>query len=86
MERTDLINVIIKFCIEYKLFDNLNKEDEIKSRIESQLDDVSFIENLINTIIVKTRNCEKVDNNKIKHLLLELEKVRLELEYINGRG
>jgi len=45
------------------------------------LKDVSFIESLINTIIVKTKKSKDIDVEKLKELLLELEKIRLDLEY-----
>jgi len=81
MERKELINAIIDFCIEYRVFIKLNSTDEIKIKIENGLNDMEFIENLINTIILKARNSKNIDIDKIKNLLLELEKIRLELEY-----
>jgi hypothetical protein len=81
MEREELINIIIDFFIEYKLFKKSVKIDEIKNAIDEQLNDARFIENLINTIIRKTQNRKNIDTDKVKNLLLELDKIRLELEF-----
>jgi len=80
MERKELINIIIDFFIEYKLFDKSIKIKEIKSKIDDQLKDIEFVESLINTVIVKVKKRKNVDL-KVKILLLELEKIRLELEF-----
>ena len=84
MERIELINEIIEFCLKYRLFNRAIRTDEIKRNIGSRLDDCIFVENLINTIVLKTRKRKNTDVHKIKNLLLELEKIRLDLEY-NGR-
>jgi len=81
MERNILVNEIAAFCFSYGVFDKSIRAREIKKNIKSQLDDVEFIESLINTLIVKTRNRKNIDIEKLKELLLELEKIRLDLEY-----
>ena len=81
MKRKELINAITDFCLEYKLFDRSVKVDVLINKISEQLKDIEFVESLINTIIIKTRKRRNIDTNKIKNLLLELEKIRLELEY-----
>ena len=81
MERNVLVNEIASFCFQYGIFDKSIRVSEIKNRIRNQLDNVEFIENLINTLIIKTRNRKNIDVEKLKELLLELEKIRLELEY-----
>ena len=81
MEREVLIDEIIDFCFKYDLFDKSVIVSEIKNRIGEQLKESAFIENLINTIVVKTRKRNKMGNKKIRELLLELERLRLELEY-----
>lgn len=81
MKRKVLSNEITNFCLEYGVFNITTKISDIKTRIEHQLDDYDFVESLINMIITKTKEKEKVDTERLKKLLLELEKVRLELEY-----
>ena len=81
IQRETLVNEIISFCYEYELFGKSVREDLIRKVIEERLEESEFIENLINTIIVKTKNREDIDVQNLKELLLELEKVRLELEY-----
>jgi len=82
MERNDLINEITDFFVEYGLLSKSVNIDEIKSKIDEQLNDIPFIESLINTIILKTRNGKAKNYIRIIKLLAELEKVRLELEYM----
>ena len=83
MERKELINEIAYFCYEYRLFSKVIEESEIKERIEKQLNESDFLESLINTIIVKTKNHKNMNVEKLTALLLELEKLRLEIEYKN---
>jgi hypothetical protein len=80
MKREILVNEIINFCDEYKVFNNSISKNEIKNMIEIWLNDTSHIESLINTII-KTSYHVNMDKEKLKTLLLELERIRLELEY-----
>jgi len=81
MERKDLINEIISFCYIYKLFGRSAKEDEIRNSIGHRLNESAFIESLINVIVLKTKGRRNIDINKTKEILIELEKVRLNLEY-----
>ena len=81
MERKYLVNEIADFCIDYKLFKTKLGTNEVKRKIEEQLEDSEFIESLINTVILKTKKCKNVEIERLKILLLELEKIRLELEY-----
>ena len=60
-------------------------ENDIKRIIHKQLSEEEFIENIINTIISRTRTRNDIDTGKIIELLTELEKVRLELEYKNHK-
>ena len=81
MERKDLINEIISFCYIYKLFGRSVKENEIRNSIAHRLEESAFIESLINAIILRTRERKNIDVEKVKEILVELEKLRLELEY-----
>ena len=83
MKTKILIDIIIDFCFEYELFNQVDNIDEVKNVIEQQLEDSAFIENLINIIILKTKNHKYVDTEKTIKLLTELEKLRLEIEYEN---
>ena len=83
MKREELISEITDFCFKYRLFNKSVYMSEIKDKIEKGLNESDFIESLINTIIYKTRNQKNIDTEKLKKLLLELEKIRLELEYAN---
>ena len=82
MERKALAKEIVDFCVEYGIFNISSTEiKEITRRIRYQLDDYEFVENLINMIIVRTKVIDDIDTVKLKKLLIELEKTRLELEY-----
>jgi len=77
MERNILISAIVRFCFDYdEVID-----DEIREKVESKLDNPVFIENLICTIHTKARHGRNIDFKLVKAMLLELEKIRLDLEY-----
>jgi len=80
MGKKELAEKIIYFCIEYRLLDRAKDMILEKGRVERELEDICFVENLIHLLILKTKYIE-VDNRKLKNLLVELEKVRLDLEY-----
>jgi len=78
MERDILINEIANFCLDYGvIIDRI----EIKSKIEDGLGKAELIESLINTIFIKAKNGKIKDIEKVKELLVELEKIRLDLEF-----
>lgn len=81
MERKKLIKEITNFCIEQGIFRGKATEGEIKIGIEVGLENIEFIESLINTIINRVGHEPNADIEKIKTMLLELEKIRLDLEY-----
>lgn len=81
MEKYELIEEIMKFGFDYGLFNIGIDKREIKTGISYMLDDCEFLENLINTIILKSKYGDNSDKERIKVILLELEKIRLELEY-----
>ena len=80
MGRKELAEEIISFCIRYKLIRNAKRLLLAKNRIEERLGDICFVESLIHIFILKTKFTE-VDNDRLKKLLVELERVRLDLEY-----
>ena len=80
MERKELAEKVIDFCVKYRLLANPKKILASKGRVETELGNICFVESLIHMLIVKTKYIS-VDNNRLKNLLMELEKVRLDLEY-----
>jgi uncharacterized protein YqeY len=85
MEKEVLVNELVEFCFEYGVIEKGANENDIKRIIHKQLSEEEFIENIINTIIARTRTRNDIDTGKIIELLTELEKARLELEYKNHK-
>jgi len=81
MERKRLACELTDFCIAYRILGIPCGARELEQRIERQLDDVVFVETLINLIIVKAKNHRGINKDKLIEVLSELERVRLELEY-----
>ena len=81
MERKYLVNEIVSFGFKYGLFNKSIKASEIKSKINEGLQNSEFIENLINTIILTAKKRKNIDVRRLKELLFELDKLRLDLEY-----
>jgi len=78
MERNTLINEIVRFCLDYGV---LIDRRELKSNIEAGLERAELIESLYNSIFIKAKNGKIRNIEKVKELLVELEKVRLDLEF-----
>ena len=76
----DLINEVAYFCFKYGIFHSSVKLIHIKAAIEKQLDEVEFVENLINIIFVKAKQRKKLSDPKTVELIIELEKLRLKME------
>ena len=57
------------------------QKEEMEQIIENQLDDAEFIENIINTLITRSRKRSDIDIEALKELLVELEKIRVDVEY-----
>ena len=83
MEQKLLVGKIIKFCFDYEAVNETVTESELRNLLETRLEAADFIETLINTIIIKTKTCASIDIELVKVLLLELEKIRLDIEYKN---
>jgi len=81
MERKILIKEIADFCIKCGVFKGKVETSEIPIGIEVGLENIEFVESLINTIINRVEQNKNVDIRKVKIMLLELEKIRLDLEY-----
>ena len=83
MERKELINEIANLCFFHGLYNRPINISEIKNKVEYQLREPAFIENLINMINVNIRKRKNVDIKRLIIILTELERLRLELEYAN---
>jgi len=84
LERKILVNDIVEFYfMTNSLHESIIKRDEAKIVIDDCLEKAEHIETIINTIIIKLKTYRNLDIDKIKEMLLELERVRLELEYKN---
>ena len=85
MSRKELAEEIVDFCIKYKVIITSGKSpleiSMIKLRVEEHLKYSDFVEDLIRTLLVKTKFNRKINNRRLKILLLKLEKIRLDLEY-----
>jgi hypothetical protein len=81
MKRKILIKEIIEFNKNYGLFHNSIDENKIKNMLGIWLEETHHIESLINIIIVKANNTKNINKKKLKNLILELERIRLDLEY-----
>ena len=80
MNKFDLAKELIDFCTIHKIFGN-SEIGASTGKIAEQLEESWFVEHFIYTLIVKTKNKEDIDFKKLKELLIELEKIRLDLEY-----
>ena len=76
-----LVDELACFCFVYGIFDKSLEESIIKDKIERGLEDVAFIKHLIDTLILQTNNRSYIDIEKLKELVLELERIRFGLEY-----
>jgi len=81
MEREKLAEEIIDFCNTYKIFSKQKILILERNRVLEKLEDISFIENLIHVLILKSKRRKNIDNTRLKKLLVALEKERLDLEY-----
>jgi len=77
MDRNTLISVIVRLCFDYEEV----IDDEIRAKVESKLESPDFIENIIRTVHVKARSSKNINIKQVKLLLLELERIRLDIEY-----
>jgi len=78
MERDILVGEIVRFCLDYGV---LIDAEELKRKIELGLEKAELIESLINTIFLRAKASKNIDIKRVKELLIELEKVRLDLEF-----
>ena len=83
MTKKELATELIDFCFKYRLLNISNKRAETVDNVEANLGKIEFVERLIHMLIAKTKIRKNIDKQKLKKLLLELEEIRLDLEYGN---
>ena len=76
-----LIGEITYFFMAFKLIDESENLSDFRESIRKQLNNIDFVESLIKTIIIKTERRKNIDLKRIMNLRLELEKVRINLEF-----
>lgn len=84
MVQHELVNEIIKVCKYFKIIKNNVNEYFIEKKIVDGLNDIIFVENLLNIFYRKlnSKNLNRnIDIKEFKNLLIELEKTRLNLEF-----
>ena len=84
MEKEELINEVIDFCFDYDMFYTIADISEIESKISKQLEQNEFVKSLIDAVIVKIKYSKYINTEKARTLLIELEKLKLELLYKNS--
>lgn len=84
MDQDKLVKEIVKSCMFFKVFPKYSDDNLIEKKIIDGLEDIIFVENLLNILYKKMklkRFKDSLNFNRLKKLLIELEKVRLELEF-----
>ena len=84
MEQYKLVKEIIKNCQYFKIVERDIDNYFVEKKIIDGLDDIIFVENLLNIFYKKMklkRYRNSLDQNRLKKLLIELEKIRLNLEF-----
>lgn len=84
MDQYKLVKEIIKTCQYFKVLKASDNDFRVEKKIIDGLDDIIFVENLLNIFYQKMklkRFKNSLDQNRLKRLLIELEKIRLNLEF-----
>lgn len=84
MDQYKLVKEIIKTCQCFKIVERDIDNYFVEKKIIDGLDDIIFVENLLNIFYKKMklkRYRNSLDQNRLKKLLIELEKIRLNLEF-----
>ena len=84
MDQYKLVKEIIKICQYFKIVEKDIDNYFVEKKIIDGLDDIIFVENLLNIFYKKMklkRYRNSLDQNRLKKLLIELEKIRLNLEF-----
>lgn len=84
MEQYKLVKEIIKTCQYFKVMNRDINDAFVEKKIIDGLEDIIFVENLLN-IFYKKMKLKRFQNtlnqDRLKRLLIELEKIRLNLEF-----
>jgi len=84
MEQYKLVKEIIKTCQYFKVMKRDINDAFVEKKIIDGLEDIIFVENLLN-IFYKKMKLKRFQNTlnqeRLKKLLIELEKIRLNLEF-----
>ena len=84
MEQRKLIKEIIKTCQYFKIMEKDINHYYVEKKIIDGLEDIIFVENLLNIFYKKMkykRFKQTLNQDRLKRLLIELEKIRLNLEF-----
>lgn len=83
MIQHELVKEIIKMCKYFKIIESNVNEYFIEKKIIDGLNDIIFVENLLNIFYqkLKTNRFKNINIKKFKNILIELEKIRLNLEF-----
>ena len=84
MEQYKLVKEIIKTCQYFKIMNRDINNSFVEKKIIDGLEDIIFVENLLNIFYkkMKQKRFQKTLNqNRLKRLLIELENIRLNLEF-----
>ena len=84
MEQYKLVKEIIKTCQYFKIMNSDFNDSFVEKKIIDGLEDIIFVENLLNIFYkkMKQKRFQKTLNqDRLKRLLIELEKIRLNLEF-----
>ena len=75
MRRDILIREIADICFNFGV---IIGEVQVQKYLYSPLSEDEFLESLINTITIKTMMSKNVDVGRVRELLIELKKIRIE--------
>ena len=84
MDQYKLVKEIIKTCQYFKIVERDIDNYFVEKKIIDGLDYIIFLENLLNIFYKKMklkRYRNSLNQNRLKKLLIELEKIRLNLEF-----
>ena len=86
MERNKLVKELASFFFVYGILGRELEESAIKEIIENSLDKIELVETLINKLTDKVKACNYVEIEQAKAFLLELERIRIELDFKDFKG
>lgn len=84
MNQYKLVKEIIKTCKYFKIMDYEVDNNFVEKKIIDSLEDITFVENMLNVFYTKMKSKKynkHLNHNRLKKLLIELEKIRLNLEF-----